>query len=124
MIVYPNGVTTVVPPRDIRLFETVQLVSIAMAVLFSKDGSLDMIFTTGLLLVLTLLVSRGHRNWARWVLTIMFVLGVALLIWVAPLLISQGRLAITITATVIQAIGVSLLFTKQSDTWLRRAMPK
>lgn len=75
------------------------------------------------LLALTLLVSRRRKNWARWALLVLFLLGVAFMAWNAPKLFVFGYPAVVVAlvVTLMNALAVVLLFTPESSNWLRTA---
>lgn len=109
-------------PLHIRRFETLQLASIFIGLIdgFANGGGLfDAIFGAAVMVALTLLVSRGRKNWARWVWLVMFVLGSAFMIWTAPTVFALSYPVITVAVTLMQTVALVLLFTPQSANWLR-----
>ena len=110
-------------PRDIRRFETIQLVSIAVGLIHAfatfKGGALDAIIGAVITVALTLLVSRRRQNWARWVLLAMFLFGAAFMVWFAKAILSAGYPAVTLLVTLMQTVALAMLFTRQSSDWLR-----
>ena len=113
------------PPATIRFFETVQIASvlIGLAHQFSVPtiSVVDAVITAVLLLALTLLVSRGKKNWARWVIALSFPCGVVL---TAYLNLSSQAAPISILsliALLMQGAGVVLLFTRPSARWLKES---
>lgn len=104
-------------PPHIRWFETLQIIAIAVGLIRSfavEPNSIGgPIVDAVILTALTFAVSRGRKNWARWLLTAMFAAGVVLMFWAGIVLHP-----ITIAVTVAQAIAVALLFTRQSETWM------
>jgi hypothetical protein len=110
-------------PPDIRRFEALQVTSIIVGLInqtaAAQDGLMDAAIGDVLMLVITLLVSRRRKNWARWLLLIMFVLGAAYMMWNAAAVFALGYPLLTIAATVLQVVALILLFTNQSSDWLR-----
>ena len=125
-------------PLDIRRFETLQLVYVALSLVYGFAAAPDWLITriigAVLMLTLTLLVSRGRRNWARWALLILFVLwilGLAILLGFA--LANRNALPVVPTASypfavviagLLQGTGLFLIFTPESSSWLRSARSK
>lgn len=111
-------------PRDIRIFETLQIASILVFVLHELaapyDGILPTIVSALFELLLTLLVSRRRQNWARWLIFILTLLGSVLMAWDLTELLSIGYPALTIAVVVLQLAAVALLCTRQSSNWLKR----
>ena len=117
-----NGMNDAAPP-DIRRFEALQITSIIVGLInqsaASSDGLIDSVIGAVLMLVLTLLVSRRRKNWARWVLLVTFVLGTAFMLWNAATVFALGYSFLTVAVTVLQAVALGLLFTNRSSNWLR-----
>jgi hypothetical protein len=86
-----------------------------MGVLFGQ------IIAIGAFIGLTLLVTRGRRNWARWVLLAVYVLGVAFEIWTWQAILTAGHPVITLASVVLRGAALVLAFTPQSTAWLRTA---
>ncbi|MEO8141263.1 MAG: hypothetical protein ABI617_01245 [Sphingomicrobium sp.] len=111
-------------PADIRRFEALQLTSIVLGTLHQfaahRNGLIDAIIGAIISLVLTLLISRKRKNWARWLLLIMSLMGATFMLWNAATVFAQGYPLLTIAVTVIQAAALFLLFTNQSSKWLRQ----
>lgn len=84
------------------------------------DGLFGMLFNAAIMAGLTLAVSRKRWNWARWVLTVLFALGLAMMLWMRADVLSIGYPVVTIGVAVLQAIALALLFTRQSSRWLRK----
>ncbi len=109
-------------PSHIRLFERLQLTSIFFGLIHGfaiGDEVFGGIFGAAMMVAFTLLVSRGRKNWARWVWLVMFVFGAAFMIWNAPIVFALGFPAITVAVTLMQAFALILIFTPQSANWLR-----
>ena len=112
-------------PLNIRRFETLQIVSIAVGLINGfaviQGHLLNAIVSAVVVLALTLLVSRRRKNWARWALLGLFVLGAAFAAWNAPTLFTFGytAAAIALTVDLMNAVAVILLFTPESANWLR-----
>lgn len=112
-------------PLHIRLFESLQLASIFIVLIvgFAMDNRVfEACFGAAMMVALTLLVSRGRKNWARWVWLAMIVLGGALVISDATTIFARSTavtIAIALLQTLLQAVGLVLLFTPQSSDWIR-----
>ena len=120
-------------PVDIRRFETLQLASAVLAVIngfsIGKEGVFGPVFDAVFVVTLTLLISRGQRNWARWTLVVIFVAGVVFLV-VASFFgltqeaftethLSTGNLILAALVWMMQVAALALVFTPQSADWLR-----
>ena len=112
-------------PWSIRWFETVQILSVMIGLTNGfaviHDDYLSSIASAVIVLGLTFLVSRGRKNWPRWVFLGMLVLGVAWMIWSAPTLFEYGYLASAIgfVASLMNVAAVVLLFTPESSKWVQ-----
>jgi len=115
-------------PLNIRRFEALQLVSITVGLIHGFAAVKDDLFATvaGAVIgvVLTLLVSRGRKDWARWVLLAMFVVGLVIMVWQARVVFSLGYPLVTAAIWLIQAVALALLFTPQSANWLKTTEPQ
>jgi hypothetical protein len=125
-------------PRSIRLFEGLSLASLLLGLINVVAGLKVtwgmVIFGDGVMLALILLISRGQKNWARWLLAAMYALGLILLIGDAPPKVStlqlvewlidgtmaRGIPAVTLGVVLLQTIALVLLFTPRSAAWLRK----
>ena len=109
-------------PPDIRRFETLQITSISLGLVNQSAafnaGLIDAVIGVIIMLALTLQVSRRRKNWARWLLLIMFVLGAAFMVWNAAAVFALGYPLLTVAVTVLQVGALVLLFTKGSSNWL------
>lgn len=108
-------------PPNIRLFETVQIVSIIVGVIHSFivfDDVFDVTIEAIAALALTLVISRGRKNWARWVLATSFIISVLLMIWQWDAIFETGFPLITIGVMLAQFAAVALLFTHEASAWL------
>jgi hypothetical protein len=113
-------------PRIIRLFERLQLGSFAMSLVsrFIAEtpiaGWIAEIIGLGFALGLTLLVSRRRRNWARWVMLVVFVVGAASMTFEIPILLASGIPgALALGIALVQAFALALLFAPEASNWLR-----
>ena len=114
-------------PPYIRAFETLQLASAFVGLIHgfaAGQGLFAPISGTVITITLTLLISRGRKNWARWILVGTWVLGLALVF--AGLFIGVTQEALSKTYPVLAALvwlmqgaALALLFTPQSARWLR-----
>jgi cytochrome c oxidase subunit IV len=119
-------------PLDIRRFETLQLVSAFVGLIHGfairREGIFASTFGALVTVTLTLLISRGRKNWARWTLLVMAVTGAALIVVGSFLGLTQEALAtvypvLTALVWLLQIVALALLFTPQSTNWLRSALP-
>lgn len=114
-------------PFSIRWFETLQIVAVMLGLIngfaAGLDDSVKATVSAVIVLTLTFFVSRRRKNWARWVLLVLLVLGSALVVWSAPALFAYGHLiaAIALGISLMNAAAVALLFTPESAKWLRTA---
>jgi len=120
-------------PLDIRRFETLQLsaafVGLIHGFAIGREGLFGPIFSTLISVTLTLLISRGRKNWARWTLLVMAVVGAALLVVGSFFGLTQEALAtvypvLTVLVWLLEIVALALLFTPQSTSWLRSAQAK
>ena len=82
------------------------------------------VFTVALLVALVLLVSRGRRKSAKWVLVVLFALGLPITVRIFLSGDLAGSALLTVTQTVLLLIGLALLFTPSERRWLdRKAVP-
>jgi hypothetical protein len=111
-------------PRQIRWFEAAQFTSVAIGLVHQLAlpamSSFDLAFEVIYILSLTLLISRGRQNWARWVLAASFALGLALMIYAAPSILENGLSPLSVVALLLQAVGIGLVFSRPSSRWMRR----
>jgi peptidoglycan/LPS O-acetylase OafA/YrhL len=115
-------------PLDIQRFEALQLLTVLVGLIhgFAVRGAIEPIFGALIGVTLTLLISRGRKNWARWTLLVLFVLGAALIIVGSFFGITQEAFSkvyplLTAVVWIMQAVALVLLFTPQSSNWLRSA---
>src|SRR5206468_9750975 len=122
-------------PVDIRRFETAQLALVFVGLVWSftfnqpKFDAFGDAFGTGALIGtvialggivgLTLLVTRGRKNWARWVLLAFYVVGVLLEIWSYRAILASGYPLMDIASAVLRGAILALAFTPESTQWLR-----
>src|SRR4051794_11247916 len=101
-------------PRDIRRFETAQLVLMFLALVstftigqptidgFGIGVLIGDVIGIGLLVGLTLLVTRGRKKWARWILLAVYVLGVLTEIWFYRAILAFGHPLIDFASVVLR----------------------
>jgi hypothetical protein len=118
-------------PLDIRRFETAQLALMFLALVSSftiNRPPLDTfgvgilfgeVIAIGLFVGLTLLVTRGRKNWTRWVLLAVYVLGVLTEIWMFRAILASGHPLIDLASVVLRGAALVLAFTPQSTRWLQ-----
>jgi hypothetical protein len=120
-------------PIDIRRFETVQIALMCLALVssFILDQAFIDTFGMGVIIGqtlaiggfigLTLLVTRGRKNWARWVLLALYLLSALFAVWEFRTILSVGHPPITALSLVLRGAALALAFTPQSTEWLRQA---
>ncbi len=122
-------------PLEIRRFETLQLASVAIAMIngfsIGKEGLFGPVFDVVIVVTLTMLISRGRKNWARWTLFAFFVVGAVLLAAASFFGLTQKALSEAHLSTInyllvalvwlMQVAALALVFTSQSARWLRSA---
>lgn len=107
------------------MFERLQFASIFIGLIagFAMDnGVFETCFGAAITTALTLLVSRWRINWARWVSLAMFALGGALVISDATTIFAGSTpttIVIALLQALLQVVGLALLFTPQSSSWIR-----
>lgn len=112
-------------PLSIRWFETVQIASVIIGLINGfaviHGDILRSVVSAVIVLGLTFLVSRGRKNWPRWVFLGMLVLGAAWMVRSAPIVLAFGYLpaAIAIGVSLMNAVAVVLLFTPESAEWVQ-----
>jgi cytochrome c oxidase subunit IV len=114
-------------PLDIRRFETLQFAAAFVGLVHGFAigfGIFRSVLGAAVAIALTLLVSRYRKNWARWTLLFLFVIGVAglvvgLFFGITQKATSTVYPALTVLAWALSALAVVLLFTPKSDAWLR-----
>jgi hypothetical protein len=120
-------------PLDIRRFETAQLVLMFLALVstftinhpmldaFGMGVLFGEVIAIGAFIGLTLLVTRGRKNWARWALLAIYVLGALTEIWMFRAILASGHPLIDLASVVLRGAALILAFTPQSTAWLRTA---
>ena len=122
-------------PLDIRRFETLQLASVVIAMInafsIGKEGVFGPVFDAIFVVTLTLLISRGRKNWARWALVAFFVAGIVFLVVasffgliheaLSGMHLSTGNFLLAALVWLMQVVALALVFTPQSADWLRSA---
>jgi hypothetical protein len=114
-------------PPYVRAFETLQLASAFVGLIHgfaTGHGLFVPIFGAVSTITLTMLVSRGRKNWARWTLLGLWVLGLALIVAGIFMGVTQEALSrtypvLTALVWVMETAALALLFTPQSARWLR-----
>ena len=109
-------------PSSIRLFEGLTIASLLIGILHSVAiGAASLagtIMVDPVIAGLAFLVSRRRKNWARWILTAMFLLGAGLMALEARSVLAVGYPVVTVAVTMLQAVGLALLFTRESADWI------
>jgi hypothetical protein len=112
-------------PWSIKWFETVQIVSVMIGLINGfaviHDDILGSVVSALVVMGLTFLVSRGRKNWPRWVFLGMLALGVPWMAWNATTMLAYGYFpaAIAVGVTLMNAVAVVLLFTPESAKWVQ-----
>lgn len=110
-------------PRSIRYFEVLTFTSFAIGAIHqlvvTDIGLARAIFGAAVPVALALVASRGRKNWARWLLAVMFVVGAGLIILGMQAVLSFGYPFVTFLVILLQAVSLAFLFTQESSDWLR-----
>jgi hypothetical protein len=112
-------------PLSIRWFETIQIVSVILGLIngfaVTRDDVFRSVVSAVIVLTLTFLVSRGRKNWPRWVFLGMLVLGAAWMVWSAPTVLAHGYFPASIAfgVSLMNALAVVLLFTPEAAKWVQ-----
>ena len=116
---------TEIRPQSIRWFEGLSIGSLLLALInVVFDPNINWIFAVvldGIVITLILLVSRGRKNWARWLLAVLFALGLLSMILTLRATLAEENPAITLAFSLLLAAGLLLLFTPQSSAWFRKS---
>ena len=116
-------------PNHIKYFERAMLISLAIGVVISALSSQGMgitavLFQTIVLVILLiniLLISRKRSNIAKWVLIVIFFLGLPMYVPLLSILLSAGFVGVlSLLQLTVQLVGVYFLFTHQSRQWFSR----
>lgn len=119
-------------PKAIVYFERLMFATLAMGIvqttlawndLVAISGSplavvLNQLFTVGLMIALTLLVSRGGSKIVMWISIGMFALGLPVLFVLAAQGLLPGSKLILVGQAVGQFVAFSLLFTPSAKRWM------
>ncbi|MGD9810538.1 MAG: hypothetical protein AB7U35_04275 [Sphingobium sp.] len=109
-------------PSAIRTFETLQIVSVAIG--FAHAGAImdlgiwDAIVIVGPIMILTLLVSRKRKNWARLLLAILFLGNLIFMVTMRHLVFARGYPLMTLAVTMLQGAALLMVFTKPASEWI------
>ena len=116
-------------PNHIKYFERAMLISLAPGVVILALSSQGMgitavLFQTIVLVILLiniLLISRKRSNIAKWVLIVMFFLGLPMYVPLLSILLSAGFVGVlSLLQLTVQLVGFYFLFTHQSRQWFSR----
>ena len=111
-------------PASIRYFEHLTVASFAVGLLHQLSsttvGLVGTFVVAAITIGLALLASRRRKNWARWVLTIMFVLGAGFTVLDMRAVLAIGYPLVTVLVFLLQAIALALLFTQEASDWFHR----
>ena len=120
-------------PSNVARFEQLFYASLCLGVfIFASDfdrlsrlgPASSMIGTVGLAIgvvgLLTWLIARRRQNWARWVMVVMYVVGLPFFVINMS---EQGILTVSLSAVqaVLQLVALVLLFTGNARPWFARA---
>lgn len=122
-------------PRSVAVFEALYLLTILISFVQAALGWRQataiaspalvvtvQVITIVILLTLVLLISRRRQNWARWVLVVLFVIGLPALARIVMSGQLPGSLWITIVQTVLQLVALAMLFTPPAQEWFRKRL--
>ena len=116
-------------PNHIKYFERAMLISLAPGVVILALSSQGMgitavLFQTIVLVILLiniLLISRKRSNIAKWVLIVIFFLGLPMYVPLLSILLSAGFVGVlSLLQLTVQLVGFYFLFTHQSRQWFSR----
>jgi len=120
-------------PTTIVAFEALYLVTLAIGILQAYLGWQQLqamaspffivtiqLVTLGLLVVLILLVSRRRSRFAKWVLVVLFVIGLPMTVKIFASGQLAGSAALTVCQSLLQLIGLVMLFLPASRAWLTK----
>lgn len=118
-------------PPHIRYFEVLQIAMIGIALVTQLTGGRERLLfnlatlapAEGVLLGLTLAVSRGRQNWARWVLLVLYIY-VAISVVTFSFMSGAQAAVVGGVLSILPGAVLALAFTKQSSAWLRAKRPQ
>ena len=78
--------------------------------------------TIVVLAVLYFLIAFGRQNWARWLLLVLFVIGLPFVVLSYPALFSRAPVqgVVSLLQTVMQILALYLVFTGNAKAWFRK----
>lgn len=113
-------------PLSIRRFETLQIVTATIGLINGfaviHDDIFRSVMSAVIMLALTFLVSRGRKNWPRWVFLGAAALGFPWVLWSVPaIIVAYGYFpaAVAVGVSLMNVLALVLLFTPESAKWLR-----
>jgi hypothetical protein len=79
-------------------------------------------FVFALLVLLIWLVARRHKNWARWFLLVIFILGIPSYVKILEEMLQSNTIAgiLSMSQVVLQIIAYILIFTGNARAWFQR----
>lgn len=83
-------------------------------------------FVLGFLFLLVWLIARRRKNWARWVLLILFLVGIPAYIPILSdmLLVSSLSGILSIVQLFTQGVALYLIFTGDAASWFKKTLPE
>ena len=120
-------------PKHIKYFEWTWLGSLSLGIIVSAlsyseivGAGMEIVFgfiqfiTLGVMLLLILLISRKRNNIAKWILVVLFGLGIVFYIPQLSSLFNKGFAGVLSSLQVLaQCVGIYFLFTQESRDWFR-----
>ena len=120
-------------PKHIQYFEWIWLGSLAIGIVIAAlsysatvppgmeiFAGFIQLFVFGIMLLLILLISRKRNKFAKWVLVLLFSLGIVIYIPQLAMLFDLGFVGVLSSLQVLaQCVGIYFLFTQESRDWFR-----
>jgi hypothetical protein len=99
-----------------------QSVAQASAIGGAKFVFFGLIVTFAILVLIIWLIARRRRNWARWVMLVMFILGLPFSVRMLSRMLPAEPLSVALSSVQVlaQAIAFFLIFTGNARDWFKR----
>ena len=130
-------------PRNVRLFLILNYVSLFVGLVVAvlrfdhsvaiapRGGATFVLmtqgFALGIPLLLVSLAGLARQNWARWVILVLFVLGIIVLVPTMTLarggMMAPVDMLVAIGQTVVQGIALFFIFSSSASAWYRKEEP-
>jgi hypothetical protein len=105
-----------------RIMSQVQAAEAGMQDVAKITALVTLVIVFGVMLLLIFLIARMRQNWARWVFTILFALGLPFTLMNIPATISADLAAggLMLVQLVIQVVAVVMIFMPSSRPWFAK----